>query len=88
LIPTLESTKARNLAPKEALADTLYGNDENCQKAKQMDVELVAPASGRQKEGPISLSDFALSQKSEVTSSPEGHAPVMTKTKKTSHRCV
>lgn len=85
LIPALESIKRRDLAPKEALADTLYGSDENCQKAKDMDVELVAPTGGRQKEGAISLSHFAVSEKGEITSCPQGHAPVMTKTKKTRH---
>jgi len=85
LIPALESTKERNVAPKEVLADTLYGGDENCQKAKQMDVELVAPTSGRQKEGAISLSAFAVSEKGAITSCPQGHAPVVTKTKKTRH---
>jgi len=85
LIPALESTKARNLAPKEALADTLYGSDENCQKAKEMDVELVAPTGGCPKEGAISLSDFAVSEKGEITSCPQGYSPVMTKTKKTRH---
>ena len=86
LVPALKSTKRRDLAPKEVLADALYGSDENCQKAEQMDVEIVAPAKGRQKEGAISLSDFAVSEKAEVTSCPQGHAPVRTKTKKTRHR--
>jgi hypothetical protein len=85
LIPALESTKERNVAPKEVLADTLYGGDKNCQKAKQMDVELVAPTSGRQKEGAISLSAFAVSEKGVIISCPQGHAPVVTKTKKTRH---
>ena len=85
LIPALESTKAGNLAPKEVLADTLYGSDENCQKAKEMDVELIAPTGGRQKEGAASLSDFALSEKGEIISCPQGYVPVMTKTKKTRH---
>ena len=85
LIPALESTKARNLAPKEVLGDTLYGSDENCQKAKEVDVELVAPTGGRQKEGATSLSDFAVSEKGEIVSCPQGYTPVMTKTKKTRH---
>ena len=33
LMPALESTQQRDLAPKEVLADTLYGSDENCCKA-------------------------------------------------------
>ncbi len=86
LVTALKSTKRRDLAPKEVIADALYGSDENCQKAEQMDVEVVAPAKGRQKEGAISLSDFAVSEKADITSCLQGHAPVMTKTKKTRHR--
>ncbi len=30
LIPAIESTKPSGLAPKELLADSLYGSDDNC----------------------------------------------------------
>ena len=39
LLPVIESAEARNLKPKEILADSLYGSDDNCQKAETHDVE-------------------------------------------------
>jgi hypothetical protein len=36
LIPALESTKERGLAPEEVLADSLYGSDENSEKARRL----------------------------------------------------
>ena len=85
LIPAIESTRERGLAPEELLSDTLYGSDENCQEAEQMGVEVVAPVTGSKKEGSISLSDFEMSEKGDVVSCPQGHAPVKTKRKKTRH---
>ncbi|HBL24318.1 MAG TPA: hypothetical protein DDZ40_09405, partial [Deltaproteobacteria bacterium] len=35
LIPALDSTKERELAPAELLADSLYGSDGNCEKAQE-----------------------------------------------------
>lgn len=36
LIPAIESAKERNLAPKELLADSLYGSDDNCKESAVM----------------------------------------------------
>jgi hypothetical protein len=85
LIPAIESSKKRGLAPEELLADTLYGGDENCQKAEELGVEVVSPAkSVKEKEG-IALSNFEVSEKGNVVSCPEGHEPDWTKRKKTRH---
>lgn len=81
LIPAIKSSKERGLDPEELLADTLYGSDENCRNAAKLGVELVAPAMGKNKEG-ITLSDFEVSQKGDVVSCPQGHAPVRIKNKK------
>ena len=83
LIPAIESSKERGLAPEELLADTLYGSDENCQKAEKLGVEVVSPAKGTKEE--ISLLDFEVSEKGDIVSCPRGNAPVRTKTKKTRH---
>ena len=87
LIPAIESSKERGLAPEELLADTLYGSDENCQKGEKLGVEVVSPAkSAKEKdEKSITLSDFEVSEKGEVISCPQGHEPVKRKTKKTRH---
>ena len=85
LIPAIESSKERGLGPEELLADTLYGGDENCQRASTLGVEVVSPAkSTKEKEG-ITLSDFEVSEKGHVVSCPKGHAPVRAKKKKPRH---
>ncbi len=75
LIPALESTEDRGLAPKEVLVDTLYGSDENCEAADAMGVKVISPTMGS-KESAVNLSDFELSEKGKVISCPNGHAPV------------
>ncbi len=83
LIPAVESSEERGLAPEELLADTLYGSDENCQKAAKLGVELVSPAKSTKEKDGVTLSDFEVSQKGDVVSCPRGHVPVKTKKKKT-----
>jgi hypothetical protein len=85
LIPAIASSEERGLAPEELLADTLYGSDENCQKAEKLGVEVVSPAKTTKEKDDISLSDFEVSEKGDVVSCPYGHVPVRTKTKKTRH---
>ena len=86
LLPALESTKDRGLAPKEVLADALYGSDENCRAAEAMGVEVISPTMGSPKETALSLTDFNLSEQGEIISCPKGYAPVRIKTKKNRHR--
>ena len=85
LIPAIESADDRGLAPDELLADSLYGSDDNCEKAKELGTEVIAPTMGSQKEDVTPLSDFTFSEKGKVISCPEGHAPVSTKHKKNRH---
>jgi hypothetical protein len=63
LIPALKSTQERGLGPKETLADSLYGSDDNCQAAKQLGVKLFAPTMGRprQQEDTLTPSEFIVS---------------------------
>jgi len=85
LIPALESTKERGLAPEEVEADSLYGSDENCEAAAAMGIELISPTMGSPKESTLNLSDFEFSDQGRVISCPSGHAPVKIKTKKNRH---
>lgn len=82
LLPAIESTRKKGLGPKEVLADSLYGSDENCQKAKSLDAEVVAPVMGAAKYA-ISLADFTASNDGKIVACPQGHAPVSVKKKKT-----
>ncbi len=81
LIPAIESTKERDLGPEEVLADSHYGGDDNIAAAKELGVEVVAPAmSGAKKEGRLGLEDFEFSEEGEVLRCPAGYAPVKKKT--------
>ncbi len=88
LIPYIEDTKNRGLDPKEVLADTLYGGDENVETAaNDKNVEVVSPAKGPEpgKDNKLSLTDFTLSKRGKVTSCPQGKTPSSVKQKKLRH---
>ena len=76
LLPALESTHDRGLGPKEVLADSLYGSDENHEKARGMEVDLVAPTMGSAKKDTFSLVDFAQDENGKIIACPQGYAPV------------
>ena len=82
LIPGVESVKKRNLLPEELLADSLYGSDENCQRAKECSVELISPLMGAPKTEGMCLSDFTFTEEGCIISCPQGHNPVKIKMKK------
>jgi len=82
LIPAIESTEKRNLKPEELIADSLYGSDDNCERAKEHDVELIAPTMGAVSEDKLCLSDFQFSEKGEIIACPQGHAPAIVRKKK------
>lgn len=88
LMPLIEAAKKRDLGPDEVLADSLYGSDENCEKAKALGVEVVSPVMGNPPDTRITLADFAMTDKGEVSACPEGHAPEKTKHKRNRHRAV
>ena len=79
LIPAIESTQRQNLKPKELTADSLYGSDDNCERAKEHGVELIAPTMGSVDEDKLSLADFQLSDEGEVIACPQGNAPAKIK---------
>jgi hypothetical protein len=82
LIPAIESTEEQDMKPKEVVADSLYGSDDNCEKAKEHGVEVIAPTMGTIKEDNLSLADFQFSEKGKIIACPAGHAPEKVKTKK------
>ena len=85
LIPAVETTKEQGLAPGEVLADSLYGSDENCQTAKELEVSVLSPVMGRKKDDGINLSDFQFNEKGDVVRCPSGNSPVKTHVKKSRH---
>ena len=82
LLPYIEATQQRDMAPEKILADSLYGSDGNHEKAAGMGIELVAPTMGSRKDTSCTLADFEFSAKGTITVCPQGHQPVKVKKKK------
>lgn len=88
LIPLIEAASRRDLGPDEVLADSLYGSDDNCEKAKALGVEVVSPVMGNPPDTRLTLADFAMTNKGELTACPHGHAPEKTKHKRNHYIAV
>jgi len=82
LIPCLEATRERDLAPEQLLADSIYGSDHNCEKAKELGVEVVSPCMGSSPKAGCSLGDFTFANDGKAVACPQGHAPLKTNKKK------
>jgi hypothetical protein len=82
LIPAIEDTQNRGLGPREVLADSLYGHDENCQKAREMGIEVVSPLMGMPPQKGLNLADFSFTKQGKVSACPAGYAPISCKRKK------
>lgn len=76
LIPVLEKAEQKNMKPKVVLADSLYGSDENTQKAAEKGIEIVSPVMGGTGRGV--LEGFRLSEDGHVVSCAQGQSPVKT----------
>lgn len=78
VVPALAAVAERGLSPAEVVADSQYGGDDNCEAARAMGVEVVAPVmgGGRLAEGGLRLSDFEWSDELTVARCPGGHAPL------------
>lgn len=87
LIPAIKDAALRELAPTELLADSLYGSDDNLAQAKDLGVEVIAPAMGTVPEG-ISLADFVFSADNEILSCPQRQKPQRIKTGKRDGKIV
>lgn len=87
LLPAIEDAEKRELAPTQLLADSLYGSDENVEKAKELGIEVVSPTMGTQS-NPTSLADFVFSESDEIIACPRGQTPQKTKTGKNGGKVV
>lgn len=81
LIPAIQSATERGLEPKEILADSLYGSDNNKEAAKAEGIEVVSPTMGQTKGEGLSISDFEKTETGAVSKCPEGQIPLKTKIK-------
>lgn len=71
--------------PKEIPSDSLYGGDDNCQAAKELEVAVLSPIMGRKKDEDDNLSDFQFNETGDVVRCPSGNSPVKTHGKKSRH---
>jgi len=88
LIPAIEDTTARGLGPEQVLVDSLYGSDDNCEKAKELGVEVISPVMGRPQGEAMTLADFGLDDGGRVVSCPEGQVPRKSKERGARHSAV
>jgi len=82
IVPAIESVEERNLKPKELMADSLYGSDDNCKNADEQGAELVAPTMGSVDKDKLSLADFQFSAGGEIMACPRGNTPAKVKKRK------
>jgi hypothetical protein len=88
VMPALESTQARGIAPKEVVCDSLYGSQENLQKAQELGVEILSPVMGSGSENTESLGAFQYGDTGEVTICPQSNKPLQVKKRKHRHTAV
>ena len=86
LMPAIEDAQQRKLGPEKLLADTLYGGDDNLQKAKAAQVELISPTFKGGQNNSISLSHFSFDDNGRVHTCPAGKHPYEVRYKKKTQR--
>lgn len=74
VLPAIEEASSRHLAPTELLADSLYGGDENVERAAELGVTMVSPTMGSQSHK-IGLADFTFTDGNDMTACPAGRTP-------------
>ncbi|MDR1871019.1 MAG: hypothetical protein LBS60_03665 [Deltaproteobacteria bacterium] len=73
LISAIKGAEKSGFKPKVVLADTSYGSDENVQKAKDLDVTVDSPASGKDPEaGMIKNEEFSQYENTKDLVCPKG----------------
>lgn len=82
LVPAIEAAEKSDLGPSQVVADSLYGSDDNHERAKENGVELIAPTLGPGQDDTLSLKDFQFSEKGQIISCPQGNAPGKVKKRK------
>lgn len=82
LIPAIKKADSIDMKPEKLLADSLYGSDENINHAAMLNVEVISPSMGKEKECLIGLSEFTFDTDGHVVSCPAGHSPEIRKLKK------
>jgi hypothetical protein len=89
LQPAIDDTAQRDCCPDELLCDTLYGSEDNVQKAQEKGVTVIAPMPGNTPKEGFSLADFTCDPATQyVTHCPEDHHPQKTYRTKKNRLCA
>jgi hypothetical protein len=88
LIPLIAATQERGVGPEQVLADSLYGGDDNCERARERSVEVLSPVIGRPYESELTLADFTWTDEAIVGACPQGHVAQKVKHKKGKHTAI
>ncbi|MBU8920973.1 MAG: transposase [Bacteroidales bacterium] len=76
LLPAIDATTERGCQPEELVCDSLYGSDDNVQKAAVKEVDVISPVQGKHLNGDFTLADFEIDPATHfVLSCPESHKP-------------
>ncbi len=76
LQPAIDNTQSRGCNPEELQCDTLYGSDENVQKAEEKGVTVISPVRGPKNSKKSTLKDFTFDDETGlIKNCPEGHKP-------------
>ena len=86
LMPAILDTQKRELGPEKVLGDTLYGSDDNHQKARESQVELIAPTHNPGRSDDIPLSRFSFDETGRLLTCPAGKEPYEVRYKKRTQR--
>jgi hypothetical protein len=73
--PMLEKMEANNAKPEKMLADSAYGSDENVVHSAKENVELVAPASGKDADK-LGLEECEFDDQNRIIKCPRGKKPL------------
>ena len=75
ITPVIEILEGNNVKPKEMLADSGYGSDENVMNLKEKNIDLVAPVLGKNKTG-FGLENFVFDEENKIIECPIGKTPM------------
>lgn len=75
LEPMLDEMAKVNAIPESLLADSGYGSDGNVSKLAKMDIELIAPTTGKDKKK-VGLEECTLDDQQRVITCPYGKRPI------------
>jgi len=87
-MPRRWDAAARGLGPEQVLVDSLYGSDDNCEKAKELGVEVISPVMGRPEGEGMTLADFGVDDGGQIVRCPAGQAPRKSKQRGVRHTAI